>query len=49
MTLKRQGERPFKDSLTLEDYGIRDGSSLDDEIGTGDSREGFAQHLHVGL
>lgn len=35
--LKRQGERPFKDSLTLEDYEIGDGSSLDFEIDTGDS------------
>jgi hypothetical protein len=27
--LKRQGERPFKDALTLEDYGISNGVQLD--------------------
>lgn len=27
--LKRQGERPFKDHLTLEDYGISNGVQLD--------------------
>lgn len=27
--LKRQGERPFKDQLTLEDYGISNGVQLD--------------------
>ena len=27
--LKRQGERPFKDQLTLEDYGVSDGVQLD--------------------
>lgn len=27
--LKRQGERPFKDSLTLEDYGVSNGVQLD--------------------
>ena len=37
MTLKRQGERPFKDSLALVDYEIRNGSSLDLEIDAGDS------------
>ncbi|KAF6238882.1 hypothetical protein HO173_002754 [Letharia columbiana] len=37
MTLKRQGERPFKDSLTLEDYEIGNGSALDLEIDTCDS------------
>lgn len=36
MLLKRQGERPFRDFLTLLDYGINDGSSLDLEIDTGD-------------
>ena len=36
MLLKRQGERPFRDFLTLEDYGINNGSSLDLEIDTGD-------------
>lgn len=36
MILKRQGERPLKDFLTLEDYEIRNGSSLDLEIDTGD-------------
>lgn len=37
MLLKRQGECPFRDSLTLEDYGIKDGSSLDLEVDTCDS------------
>ena len=27
--LKRQGERPFKDALTLEDYGVSNGVQLD--------------------
>lgn len=27
--LKRQGERPFKDNLTLEDYGVSNGVQLD--------------------
>ena len=36
MMLKRKGERPFKDFLTLNDYGIRNGSSLDLEIDTCD-------------
>ena len=36
MLLKRQGERPFRDVLTLEDYGINNGSSLDLEVDTGD-------------
>ena len=35
--LKRQGECAFKDFLTLEDYGVHDGSSLDLEVDTGDS------------
>jgi len=30
--LKRQGERPFKDQLTLEDYGVSNGVQLDLEI-----------------
>ncbi|KAL8809703.1 MAG: hypothetical protein Q9200_003197 [Gallowayella weberi] len=34
--LKRQGERPFKDILTLEDYGISNGVQLDLEVDTGD-------------
>ncbi|KAL2106025.1 hypothetical protein VUR80DRAFT_7411 [Thermomyces stellatus] len=34
--LKRQGERPFKDQLTLEDYGISNGVQLDLEVDTGD-------------
>lgn len=34
--LKRQGERPFKDQLTLEDYGVSSGVQLDLEIDTGD-------------
>ena len=36
LLLKRQGERPLKDFLTLEDYGISNGSSLDLEVDTGD-------------
>ena len=36
MMLKRQGERPFKDFLTLDDYEIGNGSSLDLEIDTCD-------------
>ena len=36
MMLKRQGERPFRDSLTLEDYEVRDGTCLDLEVDTGD-------------
>ncbi|KAI7371747.1 hypothetical protein KC354_g340 [Hortaea werneckii] len=34
--LKRQGERPFKDQLTLEDYRVSSGVQLDLEIDTGD-------------
>ena len=34
--LKRQGMRPFKDPLTLGDYEVGDGSSLDLEIDTGE-------------
>ena len=34
--LKRQGERAFKDHLTLEDYGVGNGSQLDLELDTGD-------------
>lgn len=34
--LKRQGERPFKDMLTLENYGISNGVQLDLEVDTGD-------------
>lgn len=34
--LRRQGERPFKDHITLEDYGISNGVQLDLEIDTGD-------------
>ncbi|KAK4697226.1 hypothetical protein P7C71_g818, partial [Lecanoromycetidae sp. Uapishka_2] len=34
--LKRQGERPFKDQLSLEDYGVSNGVQLDLEIDTGD-------------
>ncbi|KZF25275.1 ubiquitin-like protein [Xylona heveae TC161] len=34
--LKRQGERPFKDHLTLEDYGVSNGVQLDLELDTGD-------------
>ncbi|KAL2167905.1 hypothetical protein VTG60DRAFT_642 [Thermothelomyces hinnuleus] len=34
--LKRQGERPFKDAITLGDYGISNGVQLDLEVDTGD-------------
>lgn len=34
--LKRQGERPFKDQLSLEDYGVSNGVQLDLELDTGD-------------
>ena len=34
--LKRQGERPFRDQLTLEDYGVSNGVQLDLELDTGD-------------
>jgi hypothetical protein len=34
--LKRQGERPFKDMLSLEDYGVSSGVQLDLELDTGD-------------
>lgn len=34
--LRRQGERPFKDNITLEDYGISNGVQLDLEVDTGD-------------
>ena len=34
--LKRQGERPFKDHLSLEDYGVSNGVQLDLEVDTGD-------------
>lgn len=34
--LKRQGERPFKDQLTLEDYGVGNGVQIDLEIDTGE-------------
>ena len=34
--LKRQGERPFKDQLTLQDYGVSNGVQLDLELDTGD-------------
>ena len=37
MMLKRQGERRLKDFLTLEDYAIGNGSSLDLEVDTCDS------------
>ncbi|KAF2279000.1 ubiquitin-like protein [Westerdykella ornata] len=33
--LKRQGERPMKDALTLEDYGVSNGVQLDLELDTG--------------
>lgn len=34
--LRRQGERPFKNMISLEDYGISNGVQLDLEIDTGD-------------
>jgi len=34
--LKRQGENPFKDHITLADYGINNGVQIDLELGTGD-------------
>ena len=34
--LNRQGERPFKDQLSLEDYGVSNGVQLDLELDTGD-------------
>ncbi|XWW97393.1 hypothetical protein V2A60_005375 [Cordyceps javanica] len=34
--LRRQGERPFKDPISLADYGISNGVQLDLEIDTGD-------------
>lgn len=34
--LQRQGERPFKDQLSLEDYGISNGVQLDLEVDTRD-------------
>ena len=36
MILKRQSERPLKDALTLEDYEIHDGASLELEVDTCD-------------
>ncbi|KAJ4306736.1 hypothetical protein N0V88_000102 [Collariella sp. IMI 366227] len=33
--LKRQGERPFKDQITLGDYGVSNGVQLDLEVDTG--------------
>lgn len=33
--LKRQGERPFKDELTLEDYGVSNGVQIDLELDAG--------------
>jgi hypothetical protein len=34
--LKRQGERPFKDFITLGDYGVSSGVQLDLELDTGE-------------
>ncbi|KAI9765146.1 MAG: hypothetical protein M1840_007739 [Geoglossum simile] len=34
--LKRQGEKPFRDELTLEDYSVSNGVQLDLEVDTGD-------------
>jgi hypothetical protein len=34
--LKRQGERPFHDSLSLADYSISNGVQIDLELNTGD-------------
>lgn len=34
--LKRQGERPFHDQLSLVDYGVSNGVQIDLELNTGD-------------
>ncbi|KAF2673364.1 ubiquitin-like protein [Microthyrium microscopicum] len=34
--LKRQGERPFRDFITLEDYSVTNGAQLDLELDTSD-------------
>ncbi|KAK4205717.1 putative ubiquitin-like modifier [Triangularia verruculosa] len=34
--LKRQGERPFKDHISLGDYGVSNGVQIDLEVDTGD-------------
>jgi hypothetical protein len=34
--LKRQSERPFKNHVTLADYGVSNGVQLDLELDTGD-------------
>ena len=34
--LKRQGERPFKDILSLKDYSISNGAQIDLELDTGE-------------
>ena len=34
--LKRQGQRPFHDSLTLADYEVSNGVQIDLELNTGD-------------
>lgn len=34
--LKRQGERPFHDQLSLADYGVSNGVQIDLELNTGD-------------
>lgn len=34
--LKRQGERPFRNELTCEDYSISNGTQIDLEVDTGD-------------
>ncbi|TVY25536.1 Phosphatidylinositol N-acetylglucosaminyltransferase subunit gpi15 [Lachnellula hyalina] len=47
--LKRQGERPFKDQLTLEDYGVSNGVQIDLEIDTGDLLNLTSPHLHQQL
>lgn len=36
MMLKRQGQRPMKNFLTLEDYEVGNGASLDLEVDTGE-------------
>lgn len=36
LLLKRQGERPFKDQLSLIDYGVSNGVQIDLEVDTGD-------------
>ncbi|KAI1911619.1 ribose-phosphate pyrophosphokinase [Ophidiomyces ophidiicola] len=45
--LKRQGERPFKDQLTLEDYGVSNGVQLDLEMVRNIVVLGGTSHPHL--